>query len=338
MSTNLSIADTAILERFEEILLARPVHKNAFITDVQNGLSASPKTLPCIYFYDERGSQLFEDICRLPEYYLTRCEAEILRQHSREIAASFPADTLLVELGSGSSVKTRYLLEAFMERHGQALYNPIDISHSILRQSALELLAHYPELKITAVAATYQEGLRRITDIPARTRLIMWLGSSIGNLGRQEAVEFLGQLRGIMKPQDHLLIGIDLKKDINILKPAYDDAQGVTAAFNLNVLERMNRELVADFDLNAFAHLCRYNEEQGRIEMHILSLKDQIVRFRQPAFRVAFDQGETIHTENSHKYAPAQIQTLARRSGLRIVKQWFDSRKWFSLNLLAASE
>ncbi len=330
----MSIAELG--ERFNIVRLSREIVRNAFARDVDQGLSTNPKYLPCIYFYDEKGSLLFEDICKLPEYYLTRAESEILKDRSDEIASFFPEQPAIVELGSGSSIKTRYLLEAFLRRHGQACYTPIDISHEILRESSFDLLNTYPGLEITAVAATYEEGLKQIGRLNGQQKLVLWLGSSIGNFVPDEAELFMRHLRDTLQPSDSLLIGIDLQKEKTILERAYDDSRGITAAFNLNLLGRINRELEADFDLKKFEHLAFYNEQKKRVEIYIRSKIRQVVHIGQLDVTVTFDAGEKIHTEFSHKYSLEDIGKLARKTGFIHKEQWFDSKNWFSLNLFVA--
>src|SRR5262249_20173591 len=222
--------------------------------DVSAGLLGFPKSLPCRYFYDAEGSRLFEAICELPEYYLTRAEREILVERAAELSARFATEVTLVELGSGSAAKTQILIEALLRRDGMLRYVPVDISREMLEETARALLARYLDLQIVAVAGEYRDGLQHL-ELPAgRPRLILWLGSSIGNLERREAAAFLHQVRDAMRSEDRLLVGIDLRKDRDILVPAYDDAAGVTARFNLNLLARINRELGGRFDLTRFRH------------------------------------------------------------------------------------
>ncbi|HEX2572120.1 MAG TPA: L-histidine N(alpha)-methyltransferase [Polyangia bacterium] len=307
--------------------------------DVAAGLTAHPRRLHCRYFYDEQGSLLFEQICALPEYYLTRAEAEILERHAAEMAALVPAQGSLVELGSGSSVKTRLLIEALLQRHGRLHYAAVDISRSMLESSAHALLTDYPALEMTAVAAEYQAGLALLLQggqmTPDGPRLILWLGSNVGNFHRDEAAAFLAGLRASLRADDRLLLGIDLRKERAVLEPAYDDAQGVTARFNLNLLARINRELGGDFALDGFAHRAVYDEVLGRVEIHIVSTRAQRVTVRGLGLELEFAAGEAIHTENSYKYSPDEIAALAKAAGLRIERQWFDGARRFSENLLA---
>jgi L-histidine N-alpha-methyltransferase len=320
--------------RLKLITAGSSTRVDGFARDVRKGLTDHPKHLSCRYFYDADGSYLFEAICALPEYYVTRAEREILQARAVEIVAPFTRAPALVELGSGSAAKTRLLIEAFLRRHPTLLYVPIDISRVMLEQSARQLLDDYPGLGIMAIAAEYREGLQRLQAVVAGPRLILWLGSNVGNLHRPEAVRFLQEVRGTMTASDSLLVGIDLRKDRAVLEAAYDDAQGVTAEFNLNVLARINRELGGHFDLDSFAHRAVYNEEPGRIEMYLISKKEQRVPIDTLALDVTLSAGEPIHTENSYKYSPAEIASLAGDAGFRIASQWLDAQRRFSVNLL----
>ncbi len=310
-------------------------HPESFARDVRAGLSASPKSLPCRYFYDREGSHLFEQICDLPEYYLPRAEREILAAHAPDLASRFATRITMVELGSGNAAKTRILIDAFLRRHAALRYVPVDISRAVLEDSARAMLEAYPALDILAVAGDYLDGLRYVGTGGEDPTLILWLGSSIGNLERPEAAAFLRRLRGTMSPQDRLLVGIDLRKDRGILEPAYDDSRGVTARFNRNILARINRELGGQFDLEAFRHRAVYEEEIGRIEMYLVSAHAQQVRIDGLDLTVEFDAAEAVHTENSYKYALAEIEALARGGDLRLDAQWLDSGGRFSANLFA---
>jgi dimethylhistidine N-methyltransferase len=305
-----------------------------FAKDVAKGFSQTPKRLPSLYFYDERGSLLFEQICDLPEYYLTRAETDILQRFSQEILMHITPDTRLVELGSGSSRKTEILLESVLNRHGEAHYCPIDISAEILLNSARALKNTFPQLDITTVADRYEAGLDKVHLLDEKPCLIMWLGSSIGNFTRSEATEFLNGLRIRMRPADRLLVGIDLRKEASILEPAYDDSQRVTAAFNLNLLDRINRELQADIDVHTFEHKAIYAEEEGRIEMHLVSTCEQEITIAALGEKFSFAAQESILTEYSYKYSRGEITTLAENTSFRLLEQWFDIDEKFSLNLL----
>ncbi len=307
----------------------------SFAEDVVKGLSAAPKTLPPKYFYDQAGAKLFEEICELPEYYLTRTEHAILNHHADAIASFFDNDVTLVELGSGNSAKTRILIEAFLRRSANLHYLPIDLSKHILIETARSLLNDYHELEITAYIADYHLALEALKGRRMGTKLILFLGSNIGNFDPDEAEIFLRKTRATMNERDRLLVGIDLIKDKRILQPTYDDAQGVTARFNLNMLARINRELGGNFDLANFRHRAFLKESLSRIEMHLESTIRQTVTLRKLTRRFAFEKDETIHTENSYKFSMPQINELAHRSGFAVEKSWLDARKWFSVNLLA---
>jgi dimethylhistidine N-methyltransferase len=304
-----------------------------FARDVAAGLTAVPKYLSCRYFYDREGSRLFEAICELPEYYLTRAETEILQRHAREIASLFHGDVTVIELGSGNAVKTRLLLEALLP--GRLVrYVPIDICRPVLEESAADLMQRFPSLEIVAVAAEYYEGLRHLRSESDRPRLILWLGSNIGNFTREEAATFLRRIRDTMTPLDRMLVGVDLRKDRAVLEAAYDDAAGVTATFNLNLLARINQELNGNFDLSAFQHRAIFNQDLGRIEMYLVSRRAQSVTIGRIGLTVTFAAGETIHTENSYKYTQAEITAVATAAGLQDQRYWQDAAGRFNLHLL----
>jgi L-histidine N-alpha-methyltransferase len=308
-----------------------------FATAVARGLDGDPKSLPCRFFYDAEGSQLFEEICELPEYYLTRAERQILVRHADQIVASVEAPLLLAELGSGSSAKTRLLIEACLRRQATLTYVPVDISRDMLDASAQALLADYPGLAVHAVAGEYQSGLEALRGASSSPKLIAWLGSNIGNFGRADAADFLAGVRDALAPRDRLLVGVDLRKSRELLEAAYDDAAGTTARFNLNLLARINRELGGRFALEQFAHRARWRAREGRVEISLVSLCDQEVEIAALDRAVKLRQGEAIHTEDSFKYSPAEIEAVARAAGLRVVRRWLDDQGAYSLNLLAAA-
>jgi len=306
-----------------------------FAQDVRSGLTATPKYLPCRYFYDDEGCRLFQAICELPEYYLTRTELAILRAHVEAILRSLPPAVVLVELGSGDARKTRVLIEALTRRQGSLLYVPIDISRTALVESARALLRAYPDLTVVAVAAEYDDGLPYVPEVVGdRPKLLLWLGSSIGNFDPPDAVAFLRRVRQVMTPEDAFLVGMDLHKDRAVLEPAYDDAQGVTARFNRNLLARINRELGGHFDVAAFRHRALYNEADRRIEMYLVSERDQQVAVDALGLTVTFAAGEAVHTENSYKYTFQDIESITGAAGFRRAGQWLDERRYFSVNLL----
>ena len=296
------------------------------------------KQLPCRFFYDEAGSELFERICDLPEYYPTRTERAILARHAHDIIhtaheAETNAPLALIEFGSGSSYKTRLLIEAAMDQQDTTTYVPIDISGDFLHASCLSLLQDYPSLAVTGLAAEYSESLRVLPD-PDGPRLFLFLGSNIGNFEQDEACAFLAGLRAAMLPNDRLLIGVDLVKDIAVLEAAYNDAAGVTGEFNKNLLRRINRELIGDFDLDGFAHHAPFVQEHARIEMHLVSKFDQTVNLNELDLRFDFAAGEIVHTENSHKYTLESFARLCAPAGLEIQARWTDENNWFAELLL----
>lgn len=310
-----------------------------FAEDVRRGLTADPKVLFPRYFYDALGSRLFEAICELPEYYLTRAETEIFERHGAEIAGALDGRVRLVELGSGDARKSRLLIAALVARQGGLEYLPIDVSRSAVEQSAERLLHAFPELSVTAFVADYQSGLRALRNerVPCGVRtLALFLGSTIGNLDPEERIVLLRDIRGGLRPGDGLLLGTDLRKSESILVPAYDDALGVTAAFNLNILRRINEDLGGGFNLKSFLHRARWNREQGRIEMHLESLWDQTVAIRDLGLEVRFAAGETIHTESSYKLEPEQVAEMAQASGFAVRRTWTDRGVRFASSLLAA--
>jgi L-histidine N-alpha-methyltransferase len=301
---------------------------------VEEGLSAPQKNLPCRYFYDTTGSLLFERICKLPEYYPTRTEQGILERYAPEIIEAAGRNLTMVEFGSGSSCKTRLLLTAALDRQAQLRYVPIDISADFLRDSALILLNEYDRLNITAVAAEYNDGIAALpsSDGP---RLILFLGSNIGNFTHGEATAFLARIRRKMQPQDRLLIGVDLLKDRSIIKAAYNDSEGVTALFNKNLLSRINSELDGEFDLDTFDHYAPFVEGEARIEMRLVSRREQSVRIGALNREFKFKKGESIHTENSHKYSLESFGALSRAAGLAVQARWLDEKQWFAEILLS---
>jgi len=300
----------------------------SLISEVLEGLAATPKVLPPKLFYDDRGAQLFERICELPEYYLTRTEIAILERHAAEIAALIDDSTCLLELGSGAGVKVRLLLEHLRP----AMYVPIDISRRQLQSSAQALAADYNWLEVHPVCADYCQALE-LDFFPEDTRrLVFFPGSTLGNFDPHEATIFLENIRGLVGEGGSLLISIDLKKEIRRIEAAYDDAAGVTAAFNLNILARLQRDLDAELDPNGFRHQAFYNHEAGRVEMHLISRRPQSMIVDSQEFR--FDEGETIHTENSYKYSVEEFQGLARRAGYRVLRVWTDPEALFSVHLL----
>jgi dimethylhistidine N-methyltransferase len=304
--------------------------------DVRRGLSSKPKRFLPKYFYDQLGSQLFEAICLLPEYYLTRAENEILERYADEIVSSLDGNTTLLEMGSGSASKTRLIIEALLRKQPDLLFMPVDISASALDSSSRILLQSYPQISVEAYAADYFAGLAELRKTPRARTLALFLGSNVSNFDPEEALKFLRALRQVLREGDALLLGADLKKDKQVLEAAYNDALGVTAAFNLNVLARINRELGGTFDLRAFQHRAFYNEAVGRVEIYIESMRKQTVVISQLEMEVQFGEGEQIHTENSYKYDLSDIAKLADETGFTSAHNWLDQKQQFSSNLLLA--
>lgn len=303
--------------------------------DVATGLRQEQKTLSPRYFYDERGSQLFEEICQQPEYYLTRTETRILRAHVADIF-DVVGECSIVELGSGSAVKTRLLFDESTRRGYRLHYIPIDISESMLRETAFSLRDDYPHILIDGVATDYLNGLATLPDTPRR--LVLFLGSNLGNFTPTEQNQFFGHLAASLRAGDYLLLGLDLRKPVDILEAAYNDRAGVTAAFNLNILRRLNDELSANFDLSTFSHLAFYNQQWHQIEMHLRSDRAQQVTITDLDMQVHFRQGETIHTEISRKFDPYEICTQLAPYGFSPCAQWTDPRQWFLVSVFRYGE
>lgn len=304
---------------------------SAFLDDVLKGLSQRQKAIPARWLYDRRGSELFEAITRLPEYYPTRTESSILRRNGAAMG-EYVRQRAVVEFGSGSSEKTPLLLT-----HAQPLaYVPIDISGDFLRQSAAGLAARFPDCPVIPLEADFMHPVALPEEIGAMPRVGFFPGSTIGNMVARTAIDLLRSMRETLGDGSQLLIGFDLRKPLDVLIPAYDDAAGVTAAFNLNLLARINRELGGDIPEDAFAHRARWNGDIGRIEMHLEALRP--VGFTIAGRRFAIARGETIHTENSHKYAPGEARLLLRAGGWTPVADWTDDKGWFTLILAEATE
>jgi dimethylhistidine N-methyltransferase len=298
--------------------------------DVLAGLRRRPRRLPCKYFYDARGSRLFEKICELGEYYLTRTELAILERNIAEMARCLGPDCMVIEPGSGSGTKTRLLLEA-LER--PVAWVPVDISRDVLLRSSESIDGAHPDLEVLPVCADFTEPFQLPeTRRPSARRVVYFPGSTIGNFDPPEVVRFLARLRELCAPGGAALIGVDLRKDRKVLEAAYDDAAGVTAEFNLNLLLRVNRELGADFDLGRFRHRSVWNERRGRVEMHLLSTAAQTVSIDGASF--SFAAGEAIHSESSYKYDLAGFAGLAGAAGLAVARVWLDERRWFSVQYL----
>jgi L-histidine Nalpha-methyltransferase len=308
-----------------------------FAAEVRTGLTKlGQKELPSKYLYDDVGSALFEVVSVLPEYGLTRADERLLRRYAQEIVDRVPAPVAVAELGSGSGKKTRWILKALCRRQHTS-YFPIEISRTALVMCEREL-GDIESMSIVGFEREYLDGL---IEVAARRRhgqhlLVLFLGSTIGNFDRVAAIKFLIQVRQVLQPGDSLLLGTDLEKPIPQLLDAYDDPLGVTAAFNLNLLARINRELDADFVVQNFEHVARFNPEARSVEMHLRSKQDQVVSITRAELRVMFNQGETIWTESSHKYAPAEASRIASQAGFRCEAQWIDHEWPFAENLLIA--
>jgi dimethylhistidine N-methyltransferase len=304
--------------------------------EVVKGLTQTRKSLPAQYLYDDRGSELFEQICELPEYYLTRTETAILQQYASEIAQLTGACEL-VELGSGSSTKTRILLDAYSRLNYPLRYLPIDVSTGILESSARQLLADYPALQVQALVGTYELALAQLTPTELPSRTICFIGSTLGNLNPQEFDEIFSQITNALNVGEYLLLGVDLQKPKHFLEAAYNDSQGVTAAFNLNVLDHLNRRFEGNFDTTQFSHWAFYNESQHQIEIHLRSLRSQTVQLRAFDLTIEFETDESILTEISRKFDLDTLQQDLSRYGLEPLHVWTDPNQWFGVLLCQLS-
>ena len=312
--------------------------------EVAAGLTSHPKTLPPKYFYDAAGSALFEQITRLPEYYLTQTEHSILATNAREIletAASAhvdasPFDELTVlELGAGSATKTLLLLRELQNIQERCCFIPIDVSESALNDAVTRIDEQLPAIEVRPAVLDYTESLAGLDQISGR-KLVLYIGSSIGNFEPFQAGVLLRKVRSALRSGDSLLLGTDMRKSEDVLLPAYDDRLGVTAAFNKNILAHINRELGAGFDLDTFRHRAIWNSNQSRIEMHLESLYTQRVRVAALGMDIGFSRGETIHTENSYKFTLPMVEAIARNGGFSLERTWSDPHEWFTVHLLRA--
>jgi dimethylhistidine N-methyltransferase len=334
--------------RLTIVPLSEPIngrqHRAAFAEAVRSGLLATPRTLPWPYFYDAEGSRLFEAICELPEYYLTRTEDGLLRDYADAMVEALAGgdepgeEATIIELGSGSAVKTQRLLAAALRRCPRLHYVPIDVSATALEESAQRLTRQFPVLRVTGYVADYRSGLEEIMARARGPRLVLFLGSSLGNYEPEEATGLLSLIAGTMRPADRLLLGTDMAKDRAVLEAAYDDSSGVTASFNLNLLGRINRELDANFELDGFRHRAVYDRYRDRVEMYLVSRREQMVTIPAAGLETWFAPDEAIHTESAYKYRIPALLELQARSGLREEAAWADSRGWFRLQRWAPAE
>jgi L-histidine N-alpha-methyltransferase len=343
-------------DRSQKMTLQQNKEVEEFANDVAICLASENKRLNPKYLYDHMGSQLFEQICLQPEYYLTRTEASLLKRHAPLITNLVGSNIRIIELGSGSSSKTALLLRYLSSQKMRIIYFPIDISISILMESTRRLKSQFPNASIIAIRSDYGTGVDRAAAKCMATdgvrgkktnkssnnddqysKLILFLGSSIGNFEPMAARSFLRSIREKLHTNDFLLVGFDLQKDESVLTAAYNDKAGITAKFNLNLLARINRELGGNFELEKFKHSAFYNREQHRIEMHLVSNTDQQVYIEALGKNFSFEKGDSIHTENSYKYSLDQIAALAKDSGFRIKKGFTDEKRWFNMALLSPS-
>lgn len=331
----LRAAGHAVPDAAARFTITQGAQRQSFADDVREGLRAHPKHLSPWYFYDALGSALFDAICELPEYYVTRAEIEILTHRGADIARAFGSIDRLIELGSGSCRKTALLLEPVLHHNPRLRFVPVDIDPSVLHGCARDLQTRFPALRIDAVCGDYRDAARLVAR--GGRSAALFLGSSIGNLDMESAAAMLHEVRSMLATGDPFLLGADLRKPKEILEPAYDDALGVTAAFNKNLLARINRELGGTFDLTAFDHRAFFNESESRIEMHLVSRARQSVRIESLGMTVEFEDGETIHTENSYKYAESDLRQLAARSGFEVTQIWTDSKHRFADVLCVAA-
>jgi L-histidine Nalpha-methyltransferase len=300
--------------------------------DIIQGLSQNQKTLPSRYLYDDLGSALFEQITDLPEYYPTRTEQSIIEKYATEITR-FTGACELVELGSGSSRKTRILLDAYTQLNRQLYYYPIDVSAGILKATALALLDRYPHLQLCGIAGTYEQALAQLPPAELENRLLIFLGSTLGNLTDEQRSSFLNQIKQALQPGEFFLLGVDLQKPIETIESAYNDAEGVTAKFNLNILSHLNHRFGGNFDLDLFEHFAFYDRQQHRIEMHLRSLATQAVFLKALNYQFTINAGETIHTEISRKFhLPTLVDILATHA-FKPLQIWTDPQDWFGLLL-----
>jgi L-histidine Nalpha-methyltransferase len=309
---------------------------NGKVTDQENdlrvGLLSNPKYIPSYFIYDTQGSRLFEQICELPEYYLTRKEKEILTDRAGDIAAFLNSGGTIVELGSGNSEKTCILIECCLKQNNRLQYVPVDISKEILIETSQRLYCRYEDLNVTACYGDYFDSLDYLKSISG-PKLVLWLGSSLGNFDKKAAIRFVGQIKKRLNAGDGLLVGIDLRKDPQIVENAYNDSEGITSQYHLNCLDRFNNEYGADFQKDLFYHYSFYDEESGNINAYIISKCDQQISVELLGLKVILKKDEKIFNERSSKYSRNEILQMAGKAGLQLTKQWFDKDRYYSLNL-----
>ena len=311
--------------------------QKTFAQELSHSIRQKQKSINPKFFYDQKGSQLFEKICVLPEYYLTRTEISILKQIDGKLQSYLDGNFRLVELGSGSSQKTRLLIDMLTRLQKHVEYFPIDIS-KILKTSSASLQSDYKKLHITGIIDNYENGLEFVKNYDDMKNLIVFLGSSFGNFDPENGIRFLQKINSSMKKDDLFLVGLDLVKDKNVLRQAYNDSQGITAQFNLNVLSRINSELGGNFDTSKFAHHAVYNENQNKVEIYLRSLAKQTVEIPSADLILEIDEGELIHTENSYKYTISQIKQMFTMTGYQIKAMWNDDNRYYSLVLLSKND
>ena len=308
-----------------------------FADEISNSLRSNQKSINPKFFYDEKGSHLFEKICTLPEYYLTNAEISILNQLDDKISPHLDGDFRLVELGSGSSTKTRILIQILERLQTYVEYIPIDISR-ILKTSSRILQSDFKRLHITGIIDEYESGLKFLKYYDTKKNLIIFLGSSFGNFDLEDGSKFLSKINSAMKKDDLFLIGLDLVKDKKILECAYNDSEGITAQFNLNILSRINSELGGNFDLQKFRHHAVYNEDQNKIEMYLHSIDRQTINIPQADLILNLEKDELIHTENSQKFTISNIKQMSEKAGFEIKDMWYDEKQYFAMILLSKND
>ncbi|MBC5991499.1 L-histidine N(alpha)-methyltransferase [Pontibacter cellulosilyticus] len=311
----------------------------AFAKDVAHGLSLNRKDLPSRYFYDGRGSQLFQEIMNLPEYYLTRAEHEVFTSNKAAICSKFAEEGFfhLIDLGAGDALKTKILLQQLSQQKADFDYVPVDISGDAMQQLSDSLRTELPDMTVQAVVGEYFKALEWLQENKSERKVVLFLGSNIGNFEKKDSIEFLQSVRSYLSPGDKLLMGVDLRKNPDVILKAYDDAAGITAEFNLNLLRRINRELGGEFILEQFRHYAIYNPLEGVMRSFLISLQEQDVYIRDTGKTYHFDAWEAIHTENSHKYSVDEIEELGNHCGFTIEKVYYDTEKHFADVLFSAS-